>query len=532
MTGHFPSYSITSWPGCATAKLQAVQTADRKLCAAVTAIASWLRTGKLFGTLMDADDDTIEAWINDVCFEHNADPEDFMEWAASVAGQNPWPHEVYTKWEGMGPNDSTIHLDEYQVNAIKSLTASGGVIGAFMGAGKTVMAVAAAHGARGRSERCWIICPLNAMPAWEKAVKAQLQWYFKEVRVLSVDSAHKYTTISRGDVLIVDEVHRAGSQNARRTKSLHAIRAKFRVCIGLTGTLVHAGVAPSLSIKDLAVPGLALFAKTWTAGETFKCLVKKKIGSRTVTGLERPPESTRQIFNEWLSIGVTLLTPESKEVQSAFTLPGQTLEEVTLNTPWPRLEDDVARVANQVFEETGEFPHAQTMAHLLARDGIDQKLDWLASELAQLPPGTPTVVFANYRDSLDQAQNLFDTLGRSYVRVDGDVVGADRAECQRKFQDSEVDVFLGQIHAASESMNLQRASISIALDVSWSCIDYSQALCRTHRRGQENPCIHVDLVFNHFQARVLDRLRSGQDFAAACAEYQEIKRTLESQSTH
>ena len=76
-------------------------------------------------------------------------------------------------------------------------------------------------------------------------------------------------------------------------------------------------------------------------------------------------------------------------------------------------------------------------------------------------------------------------------------------------------------------MNLQVAAISITLDVSWSCIDYSQALARTHRRGQNNPCLHVDLVSNRLQARILDRLRSGQDFAATCAEYADLKRTME-----
>jgi hypothetical protein len=534
MTSHFPSFAINHWPGCAKAKLQAVMTADRKLCAAVTALASYFSTGKIYGTLQGKSADEIAGWSIEVCREHNVTPRNLECWMHSLNGTLFNASRAPVHLCGLGPGETDIDLDLYQTNTIAGLLAGGGAIGAFMGAGKTAMAASAAigHILNERSEeevprpgRCWISCPLNAMPTWEKAKKHELSRYFAEVRIISIDSMHKYTSVADGDVLIVDEAHRAGSGAARRTKALHKIRSRFRFCVLLSGTFVHAGVAAALSIKDLAVPGLALFARTWTAGETFDCLVRKKLGARTVTSLEKPPSSTRPAFLEWLGLGVQLLTPDSKEVQSAFTLPGQELQELALNDPWPPLEEDVARVAHEVYAETGEFPHAQAVAHRLARDGIETKLDWLAGELAGIG-STPVVVFAQYRESLDKAESLIRGLGLAYVRVDGDVVGEDRSEVQRKFQDGEASVFLGQIHAASESMNLQVASISITLDVSWSCIDYSQALARTHRRGQNRPCLHIDLVSNRLQARILDRLRAGQDFANSCAEYQEIQRGL------
>ncbi len=525
----FPSFSISHWPGCAKAKLQAVHTADRKLCAAVTAYASYMRSDRLYGTLAAADAPRIARWLQEVCLEHSVDRGHFEDWALALNGTG-------FDTRCVPPTVLGLMLDSYQIAAIQGLTMGGGVIGAFMGAGKTAMATAAAIGEIEAQRaavqddpvcvhgRCWIFCPLNAMPTWEDAKARELSKYFAEVKIISIDSAHKYTSVADGDVMIVDEVHRAGTGSARRTKALHTIRSRFRFCVCLTGTMVHAGVDKCLSIKDLAVPGLALFARNWTAGETFKCLVKKKIGPRTVTALEKPT-TEREAFNEWLAMGVQLLSPDSKEVQSAFKLPGQELHEITLNDPWPPLEQDVARVANAVFEETGEFPHAQAVAHFLARDGIVQKLEWLAAELDGAG-SAQMVVFANYRDSLDAAEQMLRTLGLSYVRVDGDVVGADRAMAQTSFQSGAAQVFLGQIHAASESMNLQNANISLTLDVSWSCIDWSQALARTHRRGQTSPCIHIDLVANRLQARILDRLREGSDFSAQCSLWQDLKRAI------
>lgn len=534
----YPSFSISHWPGCAKAKLQAVHTADRKLCAAVTAAAAWGMTGRIYGTLAGAEDSRVLEWVGATCLDHSVDVENFGLWVDALAGEKFDASLVPEMIHGVGREYDpktfgyNITFDPYQWTAIRAITCAGDVTGAFMGAGKTAMGAGAAIGfirnvrrrKPARRGRCWILCPLNAMPAWEVAAQCALSLWFAEIKIISIDSAHKYTSVADGDVMIVDEAHRAGSGSRRRTQSLHTIRSRFSFCVCLTGTLVHAGVEKVLSIKDLAVPGLALFARNWTAGETFKCLVKKKIGPRTVTALEKPT-TEREAFLEWLSMGVHLISADSKEVQSAFTLPGQELHEVTLNDPWPPLEEDVARVANAVFDETGEFPHAQAVAHLLARDGIEKKLEWLAGELSNVGQGQ-VVVFANYRDSLDACEELLRALGLTYVRVDGDVVGADRSLAQTSFQSGAAQVFLGQIHAASESMNLQCANISITLDVSWSCIDYSQALARTHRRGQTAPCIHIDLVYNRLQARILDRLREGQDFAAECSAYQDIKRAV------
>ncbi len=495
-------------------------------------------TGRLYGTLAGADEPRIGRWIQEVCLEHSVTHENMAVWTGALAGMKFDAGLVPEMIHGVGREydpktfGHNIVFDPYQWTAMRGLTLAGGVIGAFMGAGKTAMGAGVAIGHirnvrkfdPKKPGRCWILCPLNAMPAWEVAHQCALSLWYAEVKIISIDSAHLYTSIADGDVLIVDEVHRAGSGSARRTKALHVIRSRFTVSVGLTGTMVHAGVEKCLSIKDLAVPGIALFARNWTAGETFKCLVKKKIGPRTVTALERP-STELEAFNEWLAFGVQLIPADSKEVQSAFKLPGQDLHEITLNDPWPPLEQDVARVANAVFEETGEFPHAQAVAHYLARDGIEQKLEWLASELDGAG-AAQIVVFANYRDSLDRAQELLEQLQISFVRVDGDVVGADRAAAQSRFQSGLAQVFLGQIHAASESMNLQNANISLTLDVSWSCIDWSQALARTHRRGQTTPCLHIDLVANRLQARILDRLRQGQDFSAQCAIWQDVKRAL------
>ncbi len=197
----FPSFSINHWPGCANARLQAVQTADRKLCAAVTAVASFCSTGELYGTLKGADSVKVGRWAAEVCRESTVELGNFDCWTDALNG--------ILFDSSMVPKECLgLTLDTYQWSAINALTCGGGVIGAFMGAGKTVMATATAIGEiteqRERDElarpgRCWIFCPLNAMPTWEDASKRELSRHFHEVKIISIDSAHKYTSVPDGE---------------------------------------------------------------------------------------------------------------------------------------------------------------------------------------------------------------------------------------------------------------------------------------------------------------------------------------------
>lgn len=515
----YPAYRISMYPGCEKARIQTCENATRRLCSYVSALAAYERTGEISGTLTKAPEGRIEFWISCMLLEFGITIEHLALWVRSING-SPFTRELPETALGLTP-------DPYQISAMRGMTEAGGCIGGFMGSGKTLMGTMLAMAeSAGGNERCWIFGPLNSFPAWERVRDQELNKYFKEVKILSIDSAHRYTGVSRGDVLIVDECHRAGGAEARRTKSIHTIRSKFRFGLGLSGTFVHSGVEKVASVKDVAVPGLAMFASKWEMGAAFNCMAKKNIGSRNVMALERPTGAAKERFMQWLEHGIYLIRPEAEDVRQAFTLPGQTTQQVSFLSPWSSLVDSVARGAHAILAETGELPHAQAVAHWLGREGAEEKVDWVLGELRELPDGTQLAIAANYTNTLDLLEAALKEEGYTYVRVDGAVVGADRSAAERNFQQGHAQVFIGQIHAASESMNLQCANISLTLDVSTSAVDYSQWLCRTHRRGQTTHCVHVDLVANKYQNHVLERLRLGQDFASDCAEYAELRRTV------
>ncbi len=498
--------------------MQGAANADRPICAMTTAYALVLGGTPLRGEWKDIpltkQKEDIELWF----LNNDVSPTLAHLWARGVMGSRL---DVTSLPSSCG----SFTLDPYQVSAIAHLTVAGGLIGMAPGLGKTVTATAAAiHYARIRplcKTRCWISAPLNALSVWNRWIPL-LKEHFNDVRVLSRDSLHKHASAENiGGVLIFDEIHGNRHQTATRTKNAHKLRSVFDIGIGLTGTVLHGGVEGVLSMLDLCVPGSALFANRWAAGEFFHCLVRKTFGSRTATSLVAPLNANRQAFLEYLSFYATMLSFKSEIVKSAIHCPEQTIEVVRVGEPWSPIHEEAANLALAIQTETGELPHAQKVAHALCATGVEEKIAWI--EECWDDRSMPLVLFAQYTATLDALEEWLRDLGVPFVRVDGSVLGPDRAEAVRVFQSGEATAFLGQIGAAGVAVDLFRAHLSIAVDHSWKGDEYAQALARTARRGQTHHCYHFDLVANRLQAKVVERVQAAEDFNAEAIEYQQLK---------
>ena len=509
------TYSVP-FPG---SESQGVGSVDRPLCAMVFASASLAAGGTLRGEwrgLTMAEQITeMSSWLR----SRDIPPVRHAWWVHGLQGQR--------LGKDIDPEFGGCTLDPYQIDSVAHLTVGGGGLGMVPGLGKTLTAcVAARHYAitgYASAARCWIVAPLNAYGTWKRWVP-ELQKTFKDVQILSKDSLHRLAPSNDGGVLIFDEIHHLRRMDADRTKRAHKLRETFDVGIGLTGTTLHGGPEGFLSMVDLCLPGAAWFASRWRAGDHFKCLVKKNIGSRTVTQLVRPTGEHREQFMEFVSFYFTMLNARSVSVMASLNIPEQTTTTIILGEPWRPLPEEAAALAVSVLNETGELPHAQKIAHLMCGAGVEAKINWLDTTWDDRTE--PVVIFANYTATLDAVDAWLVASGIRFVRVDGEVLGPDRAECVRSFQAGEVQVFLGQIGAAGIAVDLFRACFSVVFDHSWKADEYAQALARTCRRGQQRICHHFDLAVNALQARVIERLQAAEDFNTEAVEYQELKRTL------
>lgn len=447
------------------------------------------------------------------------------------------PHENYTVWRDAldgetlrscdFKNINGLELSPYQQDAVSRLTVAGGVLAMGCGLGKTITAISAALALTCEREappRLYIACPLNAMPAWEE----YRQWCygagFEAYEVISIDSLHKLKGFGsiENSVIVYDEVHLLGNTTARRAKAAHELRKAFTAGICLTGTLLHGGVEKVLSVLDLAIPGAARFSNKWNCGKEFSCIASKPMGARKVRELVKPPKDVLPEFNSWLSTYCQSLNTESATVKDEINLPTHTTHDVEFPTH-ESIDDAAVRIAEEIFKDTGVVPHMQEVAHVLSRDGVEQKLAWLGGMMGTVP----AVIFATYHETLDAIEALLKSKSCTYVRVDGSVTGKQRSACLADFQEGRVQYFLAQTDAASVSMNLQRAHITVMFDASWKAANYDQALARTWRRGQQHPCHHFNLIANAFQKMVWKRVKAAMDFDASVAEWQATKASID-----
>lgn len=103
----------------------------------------------------------------------------------------------------------------------------------------------------------------------------------------------------------------------------------------------------------------------------------------------------------------------------------------------------------------------------------------------------PVVVFFKYREDLRQLQNA---LGKYRLGVISGRTRKTRLATLEAFERAEIDVMLCQVKSGGVGIDLQRAHHAIFYSMTFSYIDYEQALARVHRIGQIEP-VTIWVVF-------------------------------------
>jgi len=500
------------------AKMQSTNRADRRHCALTAALAALGRDENL--SFSGCRNPTFETF-----------KQSFYQLDVPLPRAALWARGVNLEPGPYAYADSVLgyELSEYQRDAINKMTIAGGVLALDTGLGKTLSTVSILEGvSKVYGNRCFICCPVNAFGAWEPYVE-HLKTLFKEVSIVSIDSLHKLKGLSaaEGGAIVWDEAHLLGVSATKRTREAHELRRCFDYGIGLTGTLLHGGVEKALSALDLSIPGSALFSSFWTAGDHFKCIVRKEVPGRgSVASLEKPTKASFEAFCAFLA-RTTVIVKKHSEVAKEASIPPQDIETIQVGEPWLDVRELAIAWAREYIEEHGEMPQAQACAAGLRREGLDSKIEWLTMFL-QSNADEPVVLFAWSLESLERLRTLLESMNMEYAYVDGSVTGKNRIAAKEAFQGGKVNTYLGQIDASCASIDLFRSHISIAIEHTNRSANYDQALGRTCRRGQIHRCTHYDVVSNSLQSKVLSRIRAGMDFDASVAEWIVVRDTLKS----
>ena len=127
--------------------------------------------------------------------------------------------------------------------------------------------------------------------------------------------------------------------------------------------------------------------------------------------------------------------------------------------------------------------------------GESSKLRTMSQVVQELLAADHSVlIFSQFTDVLDLAQEMLASQGISLLRLDGGTPPARRGEQVRLFQEGEARVFLISLRAGGVGLNLTAADYVILLDPWWNPAVEAQAASRSHRHGQNNPVTLCRLI--------------------------------------
>ena len=387
------------------------------------------------------------------------------------------------------------------------------------GTGKTMSALWAADYLmrRGEVRRCLILCPLSIMhSAWMQdisnsvihrtAVVAHHAQAMRRVEIVQQEYefvisnyegldliAKEIKNDGRFDLVIVDEANAYKNPSTRRWKALASILTPHTYLWMMTGTPASQSPLDAYGLAKLVNPdGVPKFFTAWrdevmnkitmfkwapkaTAAERVHRALQPAIRFTKAQCMDLPPVIT-------LTREVPLTAQQAKyynllKTQMLVQAAGETITAVNAAAALNKLLQISAGVAYTDNQETVEFDATPRLNVLLeALEQTERKV----------------IIFALFRATIDAISAFLNKSGTPCEEIHGGVTATKRGDIIRRFQTQpEPRVLLMQPQAAAHGITLNAADTVIFYGPLMSVEQYTQAIARADRKGQNSDKVTV-----------------------------------------
>lgn len=403
--------------------------------------------------------------------------------------------------------------------------------------GKTATAVAIAGSlyAQGEIERVLVVCPKSVIPVIEREF---CKWadYLMQATGISMVGARRlklieditnnpprnidgkvacdvmilnYESIGRSkhiegilhqydaDLVICDEVHRLKSPSSAQSKALQRLGARARYRIGMTGTPV-ANLALDLF-------GIYRFLDPTIFGSSYTAFRARYANTIDLPGGGKMVVSMRDEMMGELAAKAHSIAHRATQAD-AFDVP----QRIIVDPIAVELEPKARRAYNELVRESITYvsDHPTVTQNVLTRilrlqqlvggfmpdstgaliQVSDAKLSALRDYFCDL--SAKAIVFAKFTAEVEAIYQAAEKAGLSPVKLDGQA--KDRGALVERFQtDESCRVFVGQIQAASEGVELSAASETVFYSTGYSLSTFLQARERSFDREQRKSEVSI-----------------------------------------
>lgn len=418
------------------------------------------------------------------------------------------------------------------------------LIGDEMGLGKTIQAIGVFN-ADETIKKVLVVCPASLRLNWKREFE---KWATRTVRTEIVNGGKasdfpssdfdilivNYDVLSKHrkrvdeiawDMLIVDEAHYAKNQSAQRTKAIFGwvtkdgkvkqTPIKARRKLFLTGTpIVNRPIELWILVQSLDPDGLGRnffgFAKKYTNAyhngygwdfsgaqnlDQLQRLMRERFMVRRLKAdvLKELPAKRRQVV-EIPANGASKAVNEEKRIfdhhKSYLAELDERIREAETADAYDLSYDGYAvETLREMWRDAmlAAFTEMSKARHEVALAKVPHVVEHLETALEQ----GPVVCFAHHKDVVKALADRFE--GR-VVTLTGETKMEDRQLAVDRFQNGEVDLFIGNIQAAGVGITLTRSSHVVFAELDWVPGNLSQAEDRCHRIGQDQSVLVQHLV--------------------------------------
>jgi SWI/SNF-related matrix-associated actin-dependent regulator 1 of chromatin subfamily A len=403
---------------------------------------------------------------------------------------------------------TVLKLYKYQEKGVRWITHFSGraLLADEMGLGKTIQALEWVR--RNPAARpALVVCPAHLKWVWEsEAAKVGLLSNVisgGKVRRGGIDLSIPFTIINydilekwkdelkfqRYRTLIVDEVHFAKNNRAKRTKALKEVSKNIPHVIAISGTPLLNRPYELWGALNLVRPDL--FPSLYTYAHRY-CKPVRKFWGWEYKGAEHMDELHDMMKKNML------IRRRKKEVLKE--LPDKTRNVVLLDVNLKEYKEADTNFLEWLKSISEEKSKRAATAAAIAKMGYLKRLaatlkfemiqKWIESHLENTDE--KLVVYGIHRNIV---RALHDLWPKQSVIIDGRVKGHSKKMAERSFQTKDnIRLFFGNIQAAGTGLTLTKASHLVFAELDWVPSNHTQAEDRIHRIGQRNPAIITYLV--------------------------------------
>ncbi len=310
-------------------------------------------------------------------------------------------------------------------------------------------------------------------------------------------------------LLVLDEAQAVKNPDSQRARAVCALRARARLC--LTGTPIENSLLDLWSQMRFLNPGLlgtqAAFQRRFRKAteaqlallrQVLAPLVLRRTKAEVLTQL---PPLTEMV--EWVEFSQEERALYESLRREAVKKLGQGSTEAAAGMG---LLAELTRLRRACC-------HGRLA--LAAFAGDSAKLAALTERVEELrAAGRRALVFSQFTDVLDLAQEALQGVGINCLRLDGSTPAKKRTELVSDFQKGRADAFLISLKAGGAGLNLTAADYVILLDPWWNPAVEAQAAGRSHRMGQTQPVTLCRImVRDTVEERIADMQRDKKELA-------------------